>query len=156
MDEGDVLVAAQAAAIAALLWPGPARWDLPAPVALVAVGAVAAGGGLMVAAGARLGQRFRVRPGPPDDAVLRTDGPYAFARHPIYAGLLAGGLGFAVLRARPEPLVAWLALSGVLHLKAGLEERLLRDHFGTAYDDYAARVPRLGLGRRGGPARSTH
>jgi len=148
VDEGDGLVAAQAALIAGLLWPGPARWDLPAPVGVAAIGAVAAGGGLMVAAGGRLGRRFRVRPGPPDGAVLRTDGPYALARHPVYAGLLAGGLGLAVLRARPEPLLAWLALSGVLHLKAGLEERLLRERFGTAYDDYAARVPRLGIGRR--------
>ena len=82
--------------------------------------------------------------------MLRTDGPYAIVRHPVYAGLLLGTTGIAVLRARPEPLFAVAALAGLLHLKAGYEEGLLRARFGAAYDAYAARVPRLVPGIRGG------
>lgn len=76
-------------------------------------------------------------------AQLRTDGPYAVVRHPLYAGLLVAASGAAVLRRRTEPLVALAALSGVLHLKAAAEERRLEGRFDSAYREYATRTPRL-------------
>lgn len=142
-EPSDLLVAAQLASLAALAWPGRARWSLPALVRTGAGAALAGGLAVVAASGARLGEGLTPRVAPPLDAVLRTDGPYAVSRHPLYAGLLVAATGAAVLRRRPEPLAAMALLSGVLHVKAGAEERELRWRFGAAYDTYAARTPRL-------------
>jgi protein-S-isoprenylcysteine O-methyltransferase Ste14 len=80
---------------------------------------------------------------PRADARLQTVGPYALSRNPVYAGLLTAAAAAAVLRRRPEPLAAVAVLGGVLHVKAGVEEQRLRERFGLAYEEYAARTPRL-------------
>jgi protein-S-isoprenylcysteine O-methyltransferase Ste14 len=140
---GSALVGAQVVCVAAVAWPGAPRWRLPRPVRVGAGLAVVAGNALAAAGTLRLGRHLSALPAPPGDAVLRTDGAYGVVRHPIYAGLLVASTGWAVHRARPESLVAVGLLSVVLHVKAGYEERLLREHFGAAYDAYAGRVPRL-------------
>jgi protein-S-isoprenylcysteine O-methyltransferase Ste14 len=142
-DASDLLVAAQTAALAGVAWPGRGRGTLPGVVRAGAAGLVVGGAALAVASGARLGDGLTPRVEPPGDAPLRTDGPYALSRHPLYAGLLAAATGVAVLRRRPEPLVALGVLSLVLHVKAGVEEGRLRARFGSAYADYAAGTPRL-------------
>lgn len=142
-EPSDLLVAAQLASLAGIAWPGRTRWRLPGIVHAAAGAALVGGLALAAASGARLGKGLTPRVTPPADAVLRTDGPYAVARHPLYAGLLAAATGAAVLRRRPGPLLALAALSSVLHLKAGAEERALRTRFGPSYDAYAARTPRL-------------
>lgn len=140
---GAALVGAQVTCVAGVAWPGAPRWRLPSPVRGGAVAAIVAGNALAAAGTLRLGRQLSALPAPPDGAVLRTDGAYGVVRHPIYAGLLVAATGWAVHRARPEPLIAAGILSVVLHVKAGYEERLLRERFGLAYDGYAARVPRL-------------
>jgi protein-S-isoprenylcysteine O-methyltransferase Ste14 len=142
-DRGHLLVTAQFACFAGVAWPGPAQWDLPMPVRLGAAGLAVAGGALALAGAGRLGRRLKAHPAPHPEGTLRTDGAYRFVRHPIYSGVLLGCAGVAVLRERPEPLVAVAVLTGVLTVKTRYEERLLRAHFGPAYDDYAARVPAL-------------
>lgn len=150
MERHDALVGAQLLAVAALGWPGPPRWRLPPWTCRGAEACALAGAGLAAAGLWRHGTRLTPRVEPPQDAVLLTDGPYALSRHPVYAGLLVGAAGVAVRRRRPEPLVALAALSAVLHVKSGVEESRLRRRFGAAYEQYAARTPRLlGLpGRR--------
>jgi protein-S-isoprenylcysteine O-methyltransferase Ste14 len=143
MDTADRVLAAQVLAMAALGWPGRGRWSLPGTVRTAAGAVTVAGGALAVAALARQGGQLTPKVEPVTGAELITDGPYRFSRHPVYAGLLVGAAGFATLRRRPEPLVAWAVLAAVLHLKSGLEERRLRARFGRAYDDYALRTPRL-------------
>lgn len=140
---GSLLVGAQVACVGALAWPGAPRWWLPRPVRVGAGLAVVAGNAVAAAGTLRLGRHLSALPAPPGEAVLRTDGAYGVVRHPIYSGLLVASAGWAVRRARPEPLVAVTLLSAVLHVKAGYEERLLHERFGPAYDAYAARVPRL-------------
>ncbi len=142
-DPSDLLVAAQLTSLAAIAWPGRARWGLPGVVRAGAGALVLGGAALAAASGARLGDGLTPRVEPPAGSALRTDGPYALARHPLYAGLLAAATGAAVLRRRPEPLAALVALSGVLHVKAAAEERRLRARHGAAYEVYAARTPRL-------------
>ena len=108
--------------------------------ALVAV----AGGGLVSLAGLRdIGRDLTPFVDPKVGAGLRTGGSYALSRHPIYGGLLVVSAGVAVLRARPEPLLAVGVLAVVLHVKTGVEERVLRRRFGAEYEQYAARTPRL-------------
>lgn len=140
---GKALVGAQFVCLAGLAWPGAATWSTPGWVRGGAVLAVVGGGVLALAGGGRLGSSLSPFPAPVEGAELRTDGAYALVRHPIYTGLLAAATGVAVLRGRPEPLAAVAVLSAVLHVKAGYEEGLLRDRFGAAYEEYAARVPRL-------------
>ena len=143
LDRGDLLVAGQVLCGAGVLWPGRASWPLPAAVRVGALCAVAGGQLLALAGALRLGRELRPHPQPSGGAVLRTDGPYARVRHPIYTGLWLGAAGVAVLRTRPEPLLAVGILAGILQGKARYEERLLRARFGAAYETYAARVPRF-------------
>ncbi|MFZ5869985.1 MAG: methyltransferase family protein [Actinomycetota bacterium] len=148
MDRRDWVVAAQLGSLAGIAWPGRARWRLPAAAATAAGALTVAGAALSLAAAAAHGRRLTPRVTPPREAELLTGGPYRVSRHPIYAGLLLASGGVAVLRRRPEPLLAWTALAAVLHVKAGMEETALRARFGRDYESYATRTPRL-LGRPG-------
>jgi protein-S-isoprenylcysteine O-methyltransferase Ste14 len=148
----DGLVAAQLLAALGLAWPGRARWRLPRPVAAVAV-LVGAAGTALAEEGLRfLGQDLTPFVEPRAQARLQTAGPYEISRNPVYAGLLAAAAATAVLRRRAEPLAAFALLAAALYVKAGVEERLLEERFGVAYEEYAARTPRLvGLPRPGRP-----
>jgi len=78
-----------------------------------------------------------------DARQLHTSGLFAQVRHPRYAGMLASVAG-ACLAA--GTLLLWLvaALWSIFAMLAVLaEERELRARFGSAYDDYARRVPRF-------------
>jgi protein-S-isoprenylcysteine O-methyltransferase Ste14 len=146
MERSDGLVAAQAVALAGVLWPGQARWPLPVPVTVAASVLIVAGGTLALA-GAAPHTRLTPRVRPPADARLVTTGAYAMTRNPIYVGLTTGAWGLAVLRRRPGPLASAGALTAVLAAKSALEEGVLAEAFGEPYLEYAARTPRF-LGRR--------
>lgn len=144
LDRGTWLVAAQVACLAVVwLWPAPPAWALPTWVVGGCWAAIIAAVLLGLWGARGLGRFLRVHPRPAQRAELRTDGAYRLVRHPIYAAVLVGSAAGAVLAARAEPLAGFVALSVVLHVKAGYEEGLLRDRFGDAYDTYASRVPRL-------------
>ncbi|QKC86277.1 isoprenylcysteine carboxylmethyltransferase family protein [Mesorhizobium sp. NZP2077] len=70
-------------------------------------------------------------------------GPYGLVRHPIYTGLL-----LAILATMAAKGTVWgiagtaLLIIGIV-VKARLEESFLRGELGSAYDDYARRVPML-------------
>ncbi|RWE35493.1 isoprenylcysteine carboxylmethyltransferase family protein [Mesorhizobium sp.] len=70
-------------------------------------------------------------------------GPYGLVRHPIYSSLL-----LAILATMAEKGTVWsiagaaLLILGIF-IKARLEESFLRGELGSAYDDYARRVPML-------------
>lgn len=72
---------------------------------------------------------------------LATAGPYAYVRHPQYAGFILVMLGFLV----QWPTILTLAMFPVLTVMyvklARDEERAVRAEFGEAYDKYAAGVP---------------
>ena len=73
---------------------------------------------------------------------LVTEGPYGWVRNPIYTGmfgmLLATGL--AANRWQVLPLaVTVFAIGTVIRVRS--EEKLLRDAFGPAFDEYARAVP---------------
>lgn len=82
------------------------------------------------------------------DHELRTDGPYAITRHPIYTGLLGMLLGTALLNGLGDSLVL-LAVGGVfLGTRIPVEEGLMSTRFPDEYSRYRERVPRLVPGLR--------
>lgn len=83
-----------------------------------------------------------------DDHALRTDGPYAITRHPIYTGLLGMLAGTAAIEGLGR-WVAYFVLAGLLvGLKIRTEERLLDRTLGGAYAQYRHQVPQLVPGLR--------
>jgi protein-S-isoprenylcysteine O-methyltransferase Ste14 len=73
---------------------------------------------------------------------LITAGPYKIVRNPIYLGMfgmmLSTGLAYSTW---------WALLAGIIPFLIGVqiritaEEKLLRESFGSQFDDYARRVP---------------
>lgn len=70
-------------------------------------------------------------------------GPYGIVRHPIYTGSIVAMFAFAAARARPFDVLIALLVTLFFTCKAWLEERFLRNEFGTMYDAYRQRVPML-------------
>lgn len=91
----------------------------------------------------QLGTSLTPWPSPRAGASLVTAGAYRHARHPIYAALLAFGVGLAVLTASPWRLLVTAGLYVLFWRKAVYEERLLRQRY-PGYAAYAARTPRFG------------
>jgi protein-S-isoprenylcysteine O-methyltransferase Ste14 len=84
---------------------------------------------------AHLGRSFGIVPALRE---LRTCGPYAVVRHPIYAAYMLLDIG--VVLSAPTPQNALIALAGIglTALRIRFEERLLTRH--AVYDAYARRV----------------
>jgi protein-S-isoprenylcysteine O-methyltransferase Ste14 len=79
------------------------------------------------------------------NAELTTTGPYACTRNPLYVGSLIIGAGFAVAALSVWVVVAILVLFFAIYIPViRSEERFLRSKF-PEFDDYARRVPRLGI-----------
>lgn len=74
------------------------------------------------------------------DHELITSGPYRLARHPIYTGLLTAFAGSALAVGEVRGLLAFAIACAALWRKLRLEERFMREQFGTAYADYSQRV----------------
>jgi protein-S-isoprenylcysteine O-methyltransferase Ste14 len=115
---------------------------LPAWLLAVSGSLVLLGGLVAVAAAAALGPGLTASPLPNARARLRTSGPYARVRHPIYTGLLVATAGVALASGRPTRLTAWLLLVLLLWAKARWEERHLRARF-PDYASYTERTGRL-------------
>jgi protein-S-isoprenylcysteine O-methyltransferase Ste14 len=131
---------------------GPTRFVLPAasPAALAIGAAVAMLMGcavaLFVAATRAMGANWSVAARMRDDHQLVTWGIFARMRHPIYAGMALFLLALALALGHEAQLAAGIplfALGTALRVRA--EERLLRERFGAAYDDYAGRIGRFGF-----------
>ena len=88
-------------------WEGtvPVRWVvLAAGVAIMLLGV-----GLRLAAIRKLAATYSHSVRVPSDGIIRS-GVYRHLRHPAYAGMVLGNLGFAVALASPIGIAAWLGL----------------------------------------------
>ena len=75
---------------------------------------------------------------------LKTKGPFAVSRNPIYMISIVGMLGWAIL-VGSWLLSALLSVWACLYLAAPfLEERWMKDSYGAEFEDYMADVPRFG------------
>lgn len=140
---GWALVGAQFGLLAALIiLPAGDLWSRGA-VSLSAGGVLLVGGVVVAAlAGLRLGPSLTPLPIPKDDGELVTSGFYQYVRHPIYTGVLLAGAGLVVAQASLGHIVGWIALWGVLTLKAFGEEKMLLDKY-DGYAEYSARTGRF-------------
>jgi protein-S-isoprenylcysteine O-methyltransferase Ste14 len=119
-------------------------WELP-PAALWGC-AVLAAAGLALAWWARLhlGGLWSSGVTRRADHKLIDSGPYAFVRHPIYAGLFLGAVALLGISGRTFAVIGFALVVVGLVLKARLEERFLREELGMdVYGAYAKRVPML-------------
>jgi protein-S-isoprenylcysteine O-methyltransferase Ste14 len=118
--------------------------DVPEPLRWVGLALVVLGVAFALWAIATLGRHYDLELEIHQGHELVRGGPYRFVRHPVYTGL---GLHFAGACLATGNLLfmggTLLVTFPALYLRAKTEERLLRERFGAAYDEYARRVRML-------------
>ena len=135
---GRLLVAAQFALLAWLIWPlTPQRWT-PAALALLAAAVML---GLWTLFHNRPGN-FNIRPEPKASTRLVSSGPYRYVRNPMYSAVLLFAAAEVLAYGDAWKILCWVALALVLYAKTLLEERALRALF-PGYAAYARRVRRF-------------
>ena len=90
-----------------------------------------------------LGTMWSVAPMVKGDHQLRTHGPYAVTRHPIYTGLLGMILGATLLSGIGQWMVVFPVGLIVFEVKIRMEEHLMLAAFPDDYPRYRRRVPQL-------------
>jgi protein-S-isoprenylcysteine O-methyltransferase Ste14 len=123
--------------------PGP-EIDLPEAVRWVGFLLIWPGVAFAIWAIVTLGRHYDLVPEVHQDHELVRAGPYRFVRHPIYTGLAIHFAGACLATGNLLLIAGTLLVTfPALYLRAQAEERLLRDQFGAAYDDYAREVGML-------------
>lgn len=108
------------------------------------VGLVVLGIALFVWARRTLGANYSGHVSVKEAQELVQNGPYRLIRHPAYAGYLLMALGICAGYSSLSGLLAFLVLLlPGLNYRMNVEERLLSEHFGQAYREYARRTKRL-------------
>jgi protein-S-isoprenylcysteine O-methyltransferase Ste14 len=115
-------------------------WHTTAALSIVSDAIVLAGAAFTVWARITLGRNWSAEVTFKQDHELIESGPYALARHPIYTGLIAMGLGTALDYGRAFGFALFLALCVALWWKSREEERIMIKHFPDAYPEYRKRV----------------
>jgi protein-S-isoprenylcysteine O-methyltransferase Ste14 len=131
------------ALVAVLGLAGPA-WEGPARIVTDIAGgaAIVAGGLLGLRAMSDLHAAFTPLPHPVDGGELVTGGAYGLVRHPMYAAVVLGGLGWGLLTASALAIGAGVALLAFLDLKSRREETWLAAAY-PGYEAYRLRTRRI-------------
>jgi protein-S-isoprenylcysteine O-methyltransferase Ste14 len=79
---------------------------------------------------------------------LAVTGPYAYLRHPLYAGTLLLTAGFVLIAGGAGVMVVGLCVAAIFFLyylpyKDRVESARLERHFGRVYTQYREQVPKL-------------
>jgi protein-S-isoprenylcysteine O-methyltransferase Ste14 len=90
-----------------------------------------------------LGTMWSMAPQVKGDHRLRTHGPYAVTRHPIYTGLLGMLLGATLLSGIGQWIVLFPVGLILFEVKIRMEERLMVATFPDDYPRYRRQVPQL-------------
>lgn len=122
---------------------GPAWSGVPRALAAVMGVVLTGAGGLLAVRGlVDLGGNVTPFPKPSAAARLVDTGAYGRVRHPIYGGLILGGIGWGLLTASPASLAATVILAAFFDLKSRREEAWLIERF-DGYARYRDRTRRL-------------
>jgi protein-S-isoprenylcysteine O-methyltransferase Ste14 len=95
-----------------------------------------------------LGTMWSMNPAVKEEHRLRTSGPYAVTRHPIYTGILGMLLGTALAGGGGVWIVPFPVFVVLFEIKLRFEERLMLAEFPDDYPAYRRRVPQLVPGLR--------
>ena len=117
-------------------WPG----SLDRPFDWAGAAFAILGANLLYLSGRALGRSLTPFPRPREGGELVTEGPYRWARHPIYGGGILFFLGWA-LYSGPPALLGVAALALVWTGKSKLEERLMAERY-PDYERYRRETPR--------------
>jgi protein-S-isoprenylcysteine O-methyltransferase Ste14 len=90
-----------------------------------------------------LGTMWSVAPQVKGDHRLRTQGPYAVTRHPIYTGVLGMLLGATLLSGIGQWIVLFPVGLILFEVKIRMEEHLMLATFPADYPRYRRQVPQL-------------
>jgi len=91
-----------------------------------------------------LGRSYGIRMDVFEGHTLKTDGPYAVVRHPMYLGIVLFHIGASLALQSPLLLAATaLFVVPFTAIRIVAEEKVLRHAFGERYVRYAERVPAL-------------
>jgi protein-S-isoprenylcysteine O-methyltransferase Ste14 len=90
-----------------------------------------------------LGTMWSMAPMVKDDHRLRTRGPYALTRHPIYTGVLGMLLGATLLTGIGQWIVLFPVGLILFEVKIRMEEHLMLATFPGDYPRYRRQVPQL-------------
>ena len=116
------------------------EWGLAALTVAIAIASV----WLVNAAARRLGKQWALAARLVEGHTLIQDGPYRFVRNPIYTGMFGMLLATGLAAGRWIPLlVAIVLFAAGTYIRIRSEERLLRQAFGSEFEEYARNVPAL-------------
>nr|WP_232475194.1 protein-S-isoprenylcysteine O-methyltransferase [Roseomonas rubea] len=124
----------------------PAALDQPfsAPRAIAGLVLFAGALALFHATHKALGRNWSVTLRVREEHALITGGVYRFVRHPMYTAFWMWALAQALTLQNWAVGPAGIIGFGTLYaFRVAREEALMRETFGAAWDDYAARTPRL-------------
>ncbi len=95
-----------------------------------------------------LGTMWSAAPAVKQEHKLRTTGPYAITRHPIYTGILGMMLGSLLLAGGGRWILPFPVFLVLTEIKIPFEEKLMLAEFPDDYPRYRQRVPKLVPGLR--------
>jgi protein-S-isoprenylcysteine O-methyltransferase Ste14 len=137
-ERGEAYFAAQAALMLCVVLGGvPLVGDFL--MLLLGPGLLLAGLGVSVVSVKDLGSSLSPWPKPAESAELKTDGLYAYVRHPMYAGVLAACAGLGIVTGSATRLLLTAVLLYVLDVKSDYEEAQLVEAY-PGYKAYQAKV----------------
>jgi protein-S-isoprenylcysteine O-methyltransferase Ste14 len=118
--------------------PGLVRHFLPVRAMLtpIGLGVQLAFFGLAIWARIHLGTNWSSRVRVAEGHELVRSGPYRLVRHPIYTAMLGMCAGTTIVAGQYHALLGTLLVLAAYIRKTRLEENILRDEFGSVYDDY--------------------
>jgi protein-S-isoprenylcysteine O-methyltransferase Ste14 len=122
-------------------------WHAPA-VRSLGLAILLAGTAFAIWARLALGVMWSAAPTVKEEHELRTSGPYAITRHPIYTGMISMLLGSALLAGAGPWIISVPVFLVLLQFKIRVEERLMLAEFPDDYPHYRERVPQLVPGLR--------
>ena len=128
--------------------------DFGTSLPLIALGAICAAFGITIAVKRKKYLTMAILAGIPElsrggeKGKLLTEGIYGRIRHPRYVEALLGVLGYALIANYLGMYILFVLTVPAIYFIVVLEERELRDRFGSAYEEYSERVPRF-FPRRG-------
>ena len=89
-----------------------------------------------------LGKQWSLQARVLEDHKLVREGPYRFVRHPIYSGMLGMIVAAGLAWNHWIGFLISLVLFGIgTAIRVRSEEKLLREQFGAAFEDYKRNVP---------------